>query len=157
MLACWCRPPCEAPRSSLSPAGGAPSPSHHMHMPHLFGQLPPKPLRIRAVTFNMARRMPTELPEELLGRAGCPDGLDKYDIVVVGTQESGSSQVSTHNLLACLRQRTPANMTSSITRKPQNLSPPQRRVVHLRHFRLLSNVSQSKYESMSDIKTADCC
>lgn len=76
----------------------------------------------------MARRTPTELPEELLGRAGCPDGLDKYDIVVIGTQESGSSQVSIHNLLACLRQRTLANMTSSITRKLQpfllSIGPP---------------------------------
>ncbi|KAL0022453.1 hypothetical protein WJX79_002592 [Trebouxia sp. C0005] len=86
------RPSFETPRSSLSPAGGCPSTSHHIHMPHLFGQSQPKPLRVRAVTFNMARRMPTDLPEELLGRAGCPEGLDKYDIVVVGTQESGSSQ-----------------------------------------------------------------
>ncbi|KAL0055091.1 hypothetical protein WJX82_006902 [Trebouxia sp. C0006] len=86
------RPWFEAPRSSLSPAGGSPSTSHHIHMPHLFGQSQPKPLRVRAVTFNMAKKMPTDLPEELLGRAGCPEGLDKYDIVVIGTQESGSSQ-----------------------------------------------------------------
>ncbi len=89
-----CRPWFEAPRSSLSPAGGSPSTSHHIHMPHLFGQSQPKPLRVRAVTFNMAKKMPTDLPEELLGRAGCPEGLDKYDIVVIGTQESGSSQVT---------------------------------------------------------------
>ncbi|DBA74244.1 TPA: Inositol polyphosphate phosphatase-like 1b [Trebouxia sp. C0004] len=86
------RPCFEPPRSSLSPAGASPSTSHHIHRPHLFGQSQPKPLRVRAVTFNMAKKMPTDLPEELLGRAGCPEGLDKYDIVVIGTQESGSSQ-----------------------------------------------------------------
>jgi hypothetical protein len=68
-------------------------------MPHLFGQSQPKPLRVRAVTFNMAKKMPTDLPEELLGRAGCPEGLDKYDIVVIGTQESGSSQVTQSHTL----------------------------------------------------------
>ncbi len=94
-----CRPWLEAPRSSLSPAGGSPSTSHHIHLPHLFGQSQPKPLRVRAVTFNMAKKMPTDLPEELLGRAGCPEGLDKYDIVVVGTQESGSSQVTQSHTL----------------------------------------------------------
>jgi len=81
-------------------------------MPHLFGQSQPKPLRVRAVTFNMAKKMPTDLPEELLGRAGCPEGLDKYDIVVIGTQESGSSQVlifltkytqAQQSLCACVR------------------------------------------------------
>ncbi len=38
-------------------------------------------------------KTPTEVPEELLGRAGCPEGLTKYDIVVIGTQESGPIQV----------------------------------------------------------------
>lgn len=52
-----------------------------------------KPLRVRVVTFNMNFKAPTEVPDELLGRTGCPDGLTKYDIVVVGTQESGPLQV----------------------------------------------------------------
>ena len=38
-------------------------------------------------------KTPTEVPDELVGRAGCPAGLTKYDIVVVGTQESGPLQV----------------------------------------------------------------
>ena len=61
--------------------------------PHLLGH-PLQPLRVRAVTFNMNFKIPTTVPEVLLGRAGCPQGLTKYDIVVVGTQESGPIQVS---------------------------------------------------------------
>ena len=53
----------------------------------------PRALRVHTVTFNMAKQSPQELPEELLGRAGCPAGLKKYDVVVVGTQESGNLQV----------------------------------------------------------------
>lgn len=89
-----CRLSEELPRSSLSPAGGHPSAS-----PHCAADTPsppqaqPKPLRVRAVTFNMNFKTPTQLPEQLLGRAGCPEGLTKYDIVVVGTQESGPIQV----------------------------------------------------------------
>lgn len=56
-------------------------------------QQPSKALRVRIVTFNMNFKAPAEVPDELLGRAGCPDGLKKYDIVVVGTQESGPLQV----------------------------------------------------------------
>ena len=84
----------EAPvRSSLSPAGAPPSASPHCTP---FPFIPPqqsKPLRVRVVTFNMNFKAPTEVPDELLGRSGCPDGLTKYDIVVVGTQESGPLQV----------------------------------------------------------------
>ena len=57
-------------------------------------QQPSKALRVRIVTFNMNFKAPAEVPDELLGRAGCPDGLKKYDIVVVGTQESGPLQVT---------------------------------------------------------------
>lgn len=55
--------------------------------------LQPRALRVHTVTFNMAKQNPQELPEQLLGRAGCPAGLKKYDVVVVGTQESGNLQV----------------------------------------------------------------
>lgn len=54
----------------------------------------PKALRVHTVTFNMAKQNPQDLPEQLLGRAGCPTGLMKYDVVVVGTQESGNLQVT---------------------------------------------------------------
>ena len=41
----------------------------------------------------MAKQTPQALPDQLLGLAGCPPGLKKYDVVLVGTQESGNLQV----------------------------------------------------------------
>lgn len=92
---CVCRGAEAAMRSSLSPAGGLPSASPHCSTtPSMAPQQPSKALRVRIVTFNMNFKAPAEVPDELLGRAGCPDGLKKYDIVVVGTQESGPLQVT---------------------------------------------------------------
>lgn len=84
------------PRSSLSPAGAAAS-SSAPHSPPTHQGFQPKALRVHTVTFNMAKQNPRELPEELVGRAGCPAGLKKYDVVAVGTQESGNLQVSIHS------------------------------------------------------------
>ena len=88
-----CRELEAVPRSSLSPAGNAPSASPHCATTQAITPQQPKALRVRVVTFNMNFKAPTEVPDELLGRAGCPEGLKKYDIVVVGTQESGPLQV----------------------------------------------------------------
>ena len=85
----------EAPiRSILSPAGALPSVSPHCSTTPSMAPKQPKALRVHIVTFNMNFKAPADVPDELLGRAGCPDGLKKYDIVVVGTQESGPLQVT---------------------------------------------------------------
>ena len=86
----------DPPRSSLSPAGAAAS-SSAPHSPPTHQGFQPKALRVHTVTFNMAKQNPQELPEELVGRAGCPAGLKKYDVVAVGTQESGNLQVCVHS------------------------------------------------------------
>ena len=86
----------DQPRSSLSPAGAAAS-SSAPHSPPTHQGFQPKALRVHTVTFNMAKQNPQELPEKLVGRAGCPAGLKKYDVVAVGTQESGNLQVSVHS------------------------------------------------------------
>lgn len=90
---CVFRVPEAMPRSSLSPAGGPPSASPHCTTTLLAPLQQSKALRVRVVTFNMNFQAVTEVPDQLLGRAGCPPGLSKYDIVVVGTQESGPLQV----------------------------------------------------------------
>lgn len=58
----------------------------------------PASLRIRVVTFNMNFKQAGTVPEALLGRSGCPPGMAKYDLVIVGTQESGPAK----DLLALL-------------------------------------------------------
>lgn len=88
-----CHRPEEGARSSLSPAGGLPSTSAPLSPPLQPGASQPKALRVHAVTFNMAKQTPQALPDQLLGLAGCPPGLKKYDVVLVGTQESGNLQV----------------------------------------------------------------
>lgn len=92
---CVCgRAPETVPRSSLSPAGGPPSASPHCTSSPVSPLQQAKALRVRIVTFNMNFQAVTEVPDQLLGRAGCPEGLNKYDIVAVGTQESGPLQVT---------------------------------------------------------------
>lgn len=76
----------------------------------------PKALRVRVVTFNMNFKAPAEVPDELLGRAGCPDGLKKYDIVVVGTQESGPLQVTPSTYLLCSHPLHTHPVTHSLIR-----------------------------------------
>ncbi len=84
----------------------------------------PASLRIRVVTFNMNFKQAGTVPEALLGRSGCPPGMAKYDLVVVGTQESGPAKVTSP---ACrqLAARCSAGCSTSTLQLSPSACPPQ--------------------------------